>query len=348
MSTSRHLLATTCLAGVLAAGVADAAEVNVYSGRHYDTDAELYENFTAETGITVNLIEGNAEELVERIKAEGANSPADVLITVDAGRLYRADQEGLFQPVQSAVLNERIPAEFRHPDGHWFGYTTRMRVIYYNKDTIDPALVQTYEDLTRPELAGEVCLRSGSNIYNLSLLGSLIEHHGEAAARDWAAGVVANFARPPEGGDTDQIKGVGTGQCGVAVANHYYYVRLMTSDDPADQAVVESTGIVFPNQDGPDQDGRGAHVNISGAGVVANAPNRDNAVAFLEYLSSPSAQTYFIAGNNEFPTVEGVEWENPYLAELGAMDVKRDTVPVAVFGTHQQLAQVIMDEVGWK
>jgi iron(III) transport system substrate-binding protein len=341
--TSRHLLATTCLAGVLAAGVASAAEVNVYSGRHYDTDAQLYEDFTAATGIQVNLIEGNAEELVERIKAEGANSPADVLITVDAGRLYRADNEGLFQPVDSAVLNESIPDEFRHPDGHWFGYTTRMRVIYYDKERIDPDLAQTYDDLTRPELAGEVCLRSGSNIYNLSLLGSLIEHHGEAAAREWAEGIVANFARPPEGGDTDQIIGVGTGQCGVAVANHYYFVRLMTSDDPANQAVVERTGIIFPNQDD-----RGAHVNISGAGVLVNAPNRDNAVAFLEYLASPAAQTYFIAGNNEFPTVDGVEWSNPYLEELGAMDVKRDEVSVAVFGTHQPLAQIIMDEVGWK
>lgn len=343
MSISRHLLATSCLAGTLAAGVASASEVNVYSGRHYDVDAQLYENFTAETGITVNLIEGSADELVERIKAEGANSPADVLITVDAGRLYRADQEGLFQPVQSDVLNERIPAEFRHPDGHWFGYTTRMRVIYYNKENIDPALAQTYEDLTRPELEGEVCIRTGSNIYNLSLLGSLIEHHGEAAAREWAAGIVDNFARPPEGGDTDQIRGVSSGECGVSVGNHYYYVRLMTSDDAADQAVVENTGMIFPNQDG-----RGAHVNISGAGVVANAPNRDNAVAFLEYLSSPSAQTYFIAGNNEFPTVEGVEWENPHLEELGAMDVKRDTVSVAAFGEHQPLAQQIMDEVNWR
>jgi iron(III) transport system substrate-binding protein len=343
LSTSRRLLATASLVGLCAAGLASAAEVNVYSGRHYDSDAELYAAFTADTGITVNLIEGNADELVERIKAEGANSPADVLVTVDAGRLFRADEAGLFQPVTSTVLEERIPAEFRHPDGHWFGYTTRMRVIVYDKERIDPSLVQTYEDLARPELAGEVCIRSGSNIYNLSLLGSMIEHHGEEAARDWAQGVVDNFARPPEGGDSDQIRGVASGECGVAVANHYYYVRLMNSDDPADQEVVERTAVIFPNQGD-----RGVHVNISGAGIVATAPHVESATAFLEYLSSPEAQTYFIAGNNEFPTVDGVAFENPDLDKLGAMTVKRDTVPVAVFGEHQALAQIIMDEVGWK
>lgn len=343
MPRTLTILSTTAILTLVASSAAIAAELNIYSARHYDTDQQLYDDFTAATGISVNLIEGNAEELVERIKAEGANSPADVLITVDAGRLYRADQEGLFQPVSSAVLDERIPVEFRHPDGHWFGYTTRARAIFYNKDLIDPALVQTYEDLARPELAGELCIRSGSNIYNLSLMGSMIEHHGEAAARDWAAGVVGNLARSPQGGDTDQIKAVGNGECGVAVANHYYYVRLMQSDDPTDRAVVENTGIVFPNQEG-----RGTHVNISGAGAVATAPNHDAAVQFLEYLAADSAQLYFIAGNNEFPTVPGVAFDNPLLEEIGAMDFKRDTVPVAVFGEHQPLAQIIMDEVGWK
>jgi len=339
----RHLLATTAVLTVVASSAAMAAELNIYSARHYDTDQQLYNEFTEATGISINLIEGKAEELVERIKAEGANSPADVLITVDAGRLWRADQEGLFQPVQSATLEERIPEAFRHPDGHWFGYTTRARVIYYNKETIDPALVQTYEDLARPELEGEVCIRTGSNIYNLSLMGSMIEHHGEAAAREWAAGVVDNFARSPEGGDTDQIKGVGNGECGVALANHYYFLRLMQSDDPADQAVVENTGVIFPNQDD-----RGTHVNISGAGAVATAPNRDEAVQFLEYLASDSAQVYFVAGNNEFPTVPGVEYENPLHDEIGADDFKRDTISVAMFGEHQPLAQIVMDEVGWK
>jgi iron(III) transport system substrate-binding protein len=343
LSTSRHLLAATSLLGLLAAGAVSAAEVNLYSSRHYDTDQQLYDAFTAETGIEINLIEGDGDELAERIKAEGANSPADVFITVDAGRLWRADQEALFQPIESAVLEERIPAEFRHPDNHWFGFSTRARVIYYDKERIDPSLIETYEDLTKPELAGEVCIRSGSNIYNLSLLGSIIEAEGEDAARDWAAGVVENFARPPEGGDTDQIKAVADGQCGVSVGNTYYFARLMQSDDPADQAVVEKVGIIFPNQDG-----RGTHVNISGAGVVANAPNRDAAVQFLEYLSSDSAQAYFSGGNNEYPTVEGVELDNPVLVAMGAVDFKRDTVNVAVFGEHQAQAQIIMDEVGWK
>ncbi len=342
MSTRRSILgAASCLA--LLAGTASAAEVNVYSARHYDTDEQLYSDFTKETGIEINLIEGNAEELVERIKLEGANSPADVLITVDAGRLWRADQEGVFQPLQSAVLEERIPAEFRHPDGDWFGYTTRARLIYYNKETADPALVETYEDLAKPELEGELCIRSSSNIYNLSLMGSMIEHLGEDAAGEWARGVAGNFARDPEGGDTDQIVAVANGLCDFAVANHYYYVRLMTSDDPADKAVAEKVGVIFPNQGD-----RGTHVNISGAGMVATAPNPENAQAFLEYLASDSAQTYFIAGNNEFPTVPSVAFENPALQEIGAMDFKRDSVPVAVFGENQPLAQVLMDEAGWK
>lgn len=343
MSTSRHLLAATSLIGFLAAGAVSAAEVNLYSSRHYDTDQQLYDAFTAKTGIEINLIEGDGDELAARIEAEGANSPADVFITVDAGRLWRADQEGLFQPARSAVLEERIPAEFRHPDDHWFGFSTRARVIYYDKERIDPSLIETYEDLTRPELAGEVCIRSGSNIYNLSLLGSIIEAAGVDAARDWAAGVVLNFARPPEGGDTDQIRAVADGQCGVSVGNTYYFARLMQSDDPADRAVVEKVGIVFPNQEG-----RGTHVNISGAGVAANAPNRDAAVQFLEYLASDSAQAYFSGGNNELPTVEGVELDNSVLDAMGALDFKRDTVDVAVFGEHQAQAQIIMDEVGWK
>jgi iron(III) transport system substrate-binding protein len=339
----RHLLAATSLIGLCAAGVASAAEVNVYSSRHYDTDQQLYDDFTEATGITINLIEGNAEELIERIRAEGANSPADVLVTVDAGRLFRADEMGLFQPVSSDILDESIPAEFRHPDGHWFGYTSRMRMMFYNKETFDPSLVSTYDDLTKPEVEGELCIRSGTNIYNLSLMGSLIEHHGEEAAREWAEGVVANLARPPEGGDTDQIRAVANGECGIAVANHYYFARLMGSSDPVDQEVVEKVGMIYPNQDD-----RGAHVNISGAGVLATAPNAENAVAFLEYLASPAAQAYFSLGNNEMPTGSGVEIDNPFLVEMGVLDAKRDELSVAVFGEHQALAQIIMDEIGWK
>ena len=346
MPTRRLILAAASVAALLAgsAGSAGAAEeVNIYSGRHYDTDEALYREFTEKTGIAVNLLEGKAEELVERIRLEGANSPADVLITVDAGRLWRADQAGIFQPVHSKVLEERIPAEFRHPDGDWFGYTTRARLIFYNKETADPSLVQTYEDLARPELEGELCIRSSSNVYNLSLMGSMIEHLGEEAAADWARGVAHNMARPPEGGDTDQIKAVANGLCDFAVANHYYFVRLLSSNDPADRELASRVGVIFPNQDG-----RGVHVNISGAGMVASAPNPENAKAFLEYLASDQAQIYFATGNYEFPTVPGVPYDNAKLAELGNLDFKRDTVPVAVFGENQPLAQVLMDEAGWK
>ncbi len=342
MSTRRLLLAASSMAALLA-GSAGAAEVNVYSGRHYDTDEALYRVFTEATGIKVNLLEGNAEELVERIKLEGANSPADVLITVDAGRLWRADQAGIFQPVHSKLLEERIPAEFRHPDGDWFGYTTRARLIFYNKETADPSLVQTYEDLARPELKGELCIRSSSNVYNLSLMGSMIEHLGEQAAGDWAKGVASNLARPPEGGDTDQLKAVANGLCDFAVANHYYFVRLINSDDPADRELAAKIGVIFPNQEG-----RGVHVNISGAGMVASAPDPESAVKFLEYLSSDQAQVYFATGNYEFPTVPGVAYDNEKLAKLGNLDFKRDTISVAVFGENQPLAQVLMDEAGWK
>ncbi|MEO1016544.1 MAG: Fe(3+) ABC transporter substrate-binding protein [Pseudomonadota bacterium] len=327
------LLTTTSIAG--------AAELNLYSSRHYDTDEALYSQFEEQTGITINRIEGDADELIERIRAEGEDSPADVLITVDAGRLWRADQEGLLEPVSSAALDEKIPESYRHPDGHWFGFSKRARVIYYDKEAIDPALVQTYEDLASSELEGEVCIRSSSNIYNLSLMSSLIEHHGEEGALEWAEGVTANFARQPEGNDTAQIKAVAAGECGVAVGNHYYFVRLIASEDPADQEVVEKVGYVFPNQGD-----RGTHINISGAGVVKGAPNHDAAVQFLEYLASDEAQQYFAAGNNEFPIVDGVEPANDHLATLG--EFEEDNLNVATLGSNQPTAQIVYDKAGWR
>ncbi len=336
-------LKTTCAALVLSlvAGTAAAAELNLYSSRHYDTDEALYTGFTEATGIEINRIEGDADELIERIRVEGENSPADVLITVDAGRLWRADEAGLLAPHESELLAERIPAELIGPDGKWFGFSERARVIYYNIETVDPALLQTYEALADPALQGQVCIRSSSNIYNLSLMASMIEHHGEAEAQAWAEGVVANFAREPEGNDTAQITAVAAGECGVAVGNHYYYVRLATSDDPADQEVAAKVGYVFPNQDD-----RGTHVNISGAGIVATAPNKDAAAQFLDYLASDEAQAYFAAGNNEFPVVEGVELGNEVLAEM--VDFKADTLNVGVYGENQALAQQLYDKAGWK
>ena len=314
--------------------------LNIYSARHYQTDEALYDDFSKMTGIRVNRIEGNDEEIVERVRNEGANSPADVLLLVDAGRLWRADSAGLFQPVHSPVLAARIPADLRHPAGHWFGFSTRARVIVYNKTALAPADVATYESLADSKLKGAVCNRSGSNIYNLSLLAAMIETHGEAKAEAWAKGVVQNFARPPKGGDIDQIKAVAAGECKVALANTYYYARLMRSDKPADKQTVAATGILFPNQGE-----RGTHVNISGAGVLKHAPHPAAAVKFLEYLAGDGAQAHFANGNNEYPVTEGV-LDNPALNALGPFE--RDRIGVDVYGRHQALAQKIYDRVGWK
>lgn len=315
-------------------------ELNLYSSRHYQTDEALYEDFTRATGIKINRIEGKGDALLERMKAEGQNSPADVFLTVDAGQLWRADQAGLFQAVESEVLEERIPENLRHPDGHWFGYSTRARVIVYNKEMVKPEEIATYEELADPKWKGKICIRSSSNIYNLSLLGSIIAAHGEKDAEEWAKGVVANFARDPQGGDTDQIRAVASGECALAVANTYYTVRLLTSDKEADRAVAEKIGLIFPNQDG-----RGTHVNISGAGVLKNAPHPDAAIKFLEYLASDSAQRYFADGNNEYPVVETVEASSA-VESLGEFEI--DTVNVSVYGENQPTAQKVFDRAGWK
>lgn len=323
----------------LTSALAD-GEVNVYTSRHYQFDDQLFAEFTAETGIAVNVIEGKGDELLERIKNEGANSPADIFITVDAGMLWRAEQAGVFQPVVSEVLNSRLPENLRHPDGLWFGFSKRARVLVLDPTKVDPALVQSYEDLARPELKGQICIRSSSNIYNLSLLGSIIAAKGAEAAEAWAAGVVANMAREPEGGDTDQIKAVGAGVCGLAVSNTYYYVRLLTSEDPAEVELAKRLQVVFPNQAD-----RGTHVNVSGAGLVAQAPNHDNGVKLLEFLASDAAQGYFANGNNEYPVVANVA-ANAAVIELGSF--VEDPISVAVLGQNQPAAQMIFDRVGWK
>ena len=277
------------------------AEVNLYSSRHYDTDQALYDNFTEATGIKVNLIEAGADELIARIQSEGVSSPADLLITVDAGRLWRAEQAGIFQPVTSAVLANRLPDNMRHPEGLWMGLSKRARVIVYNRAAGMPEPLASYEDLANPVHKGKVCIRSSSNIYNISLMASIVARNGEAAAEEWAAGVVANFARTPQSNDTGQIRAVASGECGIAIANTYYLARLAASEDPQDQAVAAAVGIVFP-----DQAGNGTHVNISGAGLVKTAPNPENAIRFLEYLASDQAQSLFADGNHEYPVVSGI------------------------------------------
>ena len=312
--------------------------VNVYSARHYDTDQSMYDRFTEETGIEVNLIEGGSDALIERIKNEGQFSPADMLITVDAGRLWRADQEGIFQPVSSDILSARIPEHLRHPNGHWFGLSKRARVIAFNADSELPDGFSDYEDLTNDTFKGQVCMRSSGNIYNLSLMASMIAAHGVESAEAWARGVVNNFARTPQSNDTGQLRAVAAGECSVTVANTYYLGRLMASEKPEDQALVASLKVMFPNQDN-----RGAHVNISGAGITKHAPNRDNAVRFLEYLTGEFAQRLFAEGNNEFP-VNG-KTTGP-VAEFG--DFEEDTLNAAVLGENQKAAVKAYDRAGWK
>jgi iron(III) transport system substrate-binding protein len=312
--------------------------VNVYSARHYDTDMAMYERFTEETGIKVNLIEGSSDALIERIKSEGQFSPADMLITVDAGRLWRAEKEGIFQPVDSAVLSERIPAHLRHPEGKWFGLSKRARVIAHKKDIALPAGFGTYEALADEAFRGQVCMRSSGNIYNLSLMASLIDAHGAPAAEAWAKGVVANFARTPQSNDTGQLKAVASGECTITIANTYYLGRLMASTKPEDKALMANLEIVFPNQDG-----RGTHVNISGAGVTKYAPNRENAIRFLEYLTSDFAQRLFAEGNNEYPI------SGPTTGPVAALgEFKRDDLNVSVLGENQTEAVKVYDRAGWK
>src|SRR5687768_6321204 len=330
------------LASLFASSVSAPDQVlNLYSSRHYQADEELYSNFTKTTGIKVNRIEGGEDPLIERIRNEGARSPADVLITVDAGRLWRAEQMGLFQPVKSPTLESRIPANLREPSGLWYGFSTRARVIAYNKAKVQPGEIRNYEDLADSKWKGRVCMRSSTNIYNLSLLGALIDHLGEAKAEAWAKGVRANLAQDPKGGDTDQLKAVAAGQCDVTISNQYYYARLLRSDKDEERQIGDKIGIVFPNQAT-----RGTHVNISGAGVLKNAPNRDNAIKFLEYLASDDAQRYFADGNNEWPAVATVKIDNPVLKQLG--EFKRDQVNVAVLGKNQPSSQKLYDRVAWK
>ena len=313
--------------------------LNLYSARHYQTDEALYANFTKQTGIKINRIEAKEDELLERIKNEGAASPADIFITVDAARLAKADELGLFAPVKSKLLEARIPAQLRSPD--WFAFSTRARVIVHNKNAVKSADVQNYEDLAKPALKGQVCMRSGSHPYNLSLMSALIAHLGEAKAEEWAKGIVANFARAPKGGDTDQIKAVAAGECGVAVSNSYYLARLMRSDKPEDKKVVENIAIVWPNQNGA-----GTHINISGGGMLKTAPHKEAAVKFLEYLASDEAQTYFADGNNEWPAVAGVKTKNPALEAMGKF--KADALGVDSLAKNAALAQKIYDRAGWR
>lgn len=338
----KYFLTVMMAASFLTVEQAQAAgELNLYSSRHYDTDERLYSDFEKATGIKINRIEDNADALIARIKAEGDKSPADILLTVDAGRLWRADEAQLFQPTQSDVLNARIPEWLRHPEGHWFGFSQRVRIIFYDKERVDPTQIATYESLADPKFKGQICTRSSSNIYMLSLLSSVIEHKGVEGAEAWAKGLWNNRARNPAGGDTDQLRGIVTGECAISVANTYYFARALRTDVRGlGKKDIARIGWVFPNQSST-----GAHSNISGAGIVKTSPNKENAVKFLEYLASEQAQKYFSAGNDEYPAVMGIGLSE----SVGALGMFRsDTVNLKAFGENQPEAQKIYDRVGYK
>ena len=310
----------------------------MYSARHYDTDMALYDTFTQNTGIEVNLIEGGSDALIERIVNEGEFTPADILITVDAGRLWRAQERGVFQPTKSAVLEERIPAHLREAEGHWYGLSKRARVIVHAKDNELTVPISRYEDLADEALRGQICMRPSSNIYNLSLMASLVEAHGETKAEAWAKDVVENFSRPPQGNDTANVTAVAVGECGVTISNTYYIGRWLASDDERTHELVNSITVVFPNQSD-----RGTHVNISGAGITRYAPNRDNAIQFLEYLVSDYAQTLFAEGNNEYPVVGE---PTGAITTLGTF--KEDELLAQRLGENQAQAVRIYDRAGWR
>lgn len=347
LTRRQGLLAAAAFTACLSFGPAQAQDnvLNIYSARHYKTDESLYENFTKATGIKLNRVDADDAGLLARLQSEGKASPADVVLLVDAARLWRAEVDGLFQPVKSKVLESRIPAQLRGKDSGqgspWFGFSTRARVIVYDKQKVQRSEVDTYEKLADPVNKGRLCTRSGSHPYNLSLFGAMLEHNGPVATENWLKGLVANMARAPKGGDTDQIRAVASGECGVALTNTYYLARLMRSDVPADRSTMERVGVVFPNQAD-----HGTHVNIAGGAVARYARNVPGAVKFLEYLASDQAQAYFADGNNEWPVVAGPRLPNPALDSFGKF--KMETVPVSVIGMNQVKVQQMLDRVGYR
>ena len=322
--------------------------LNLYSARHYPTDEALYTGFTKATGIRIQRVDADDAGILARLKSEGSASPADVILLVDAARLWRAEVDGLFLPVKSGLLSDKIPEQLRakaDPQGAsaWFGLSTRARVIVYDKQRVKREDVDTYEELGDPKNKGRLCIRSGSHPYNLSLFGSMVEHIGPEATEAWLKGMVANMARAPKGGDTDQIRAVAAGECGVAVTNTYYLARLMRSNKPDDVAVTEKLGVAFPNQAS-----WGTHLNIAGGAVARHSKNVPAAVKFLEYLASPEAQAHFANGNNEWPAVKGLSFDNPALKAMSGGSFKSELVPISRVGMNQVKVQQMLDRVGFK
>ena len=340
----RRLIGLLAAIGLLPAAVvaqAGAEEVNLYSSRHYDSDRALYEAFTKETGIRVRLIEGDADQLIERIRSEGANSPADVFITVDAARLARAAGAGILQPFRSEAVEKRIPAALRAKDGLWFAISQRARVIMYDKEKGAPAGLTRYEDLAGPAGAG-LCVRSSNHPYNISLAASILAADGPEKTEAWAKGVAANLARPPQGGDRDQFRAIPAGQCTLALANTYYLAAFGASQKPDDQALFKRIGVIFPNQGEGD---RGTHVNISGAGLVKTAPNKASAARFLDFLTGDHAQAMLALGNMEYPAVPDAPL-HPALEAMGRFRAE----PVDADKTNANAAPALqlLQRAGWR
>ena len=340
-SRSRTLRTALCLlASLLAAPVLASGEVNIYSARKEDLIKPLLDDFSKQTGIAVNLVTGKEEALLQRLQSEGANTPADMLLTSDAGRLSAAQKAGVLQAVKSETLTAHIPASYRDPEGYWYGLSVRARPIIYARDRVKPGDLSTYEALADPKWKGKVCVRSSDSVYNQSLVAGLISHHGEAKTEAWAKGLVANFARPPTGGDRDQIKAVAAGECDLTLANTYYLGGMVDSQDEAEKQAAAQVAVFWPNAQTT-----GVHVNISGAGVTAHARNRDNAVNLLEFLASDAAQRWYAETNNEYPVNPAIP-PSAVLKSWG--EFKADTLNVAKLGELNAAAVQVMDRAGWK
>jgi iron(III) transport system substrate-binding protein len=342
-------LAVSALCAVLfsASALANDQVINLYSARHYPTDEALYSDFTKATGIKINRVDSDDAGIIARLKAEGSASPADVILLVDAARLWKGEVDGMFLPVKSKTLETAVPAQLRAKSSEegtaWFGLSTRARVVVYDKLKVQREDVDTYEELAAPKNKGKLCIRSGSHPYNLSLFGAMTEHLGAEKTEAWLKGMVDNMARAPKGGDTDQIKAVASGECGIAVSNTYYLARLMRSTNPADIALMERVGVVFPNQQS-----WGTHVNVAGGAVARYSKNQANAVKFLEYLISPAAQNHFANGNNEWPVVQGLKLDNPALQAMTGGSFKSELLPIRIVGMNQIKVQQMLDRVGFK
>ena len=352
MKSKKKMRLKSLCAGLFALGLMGMVSaqnvINLYSARHYPSDEALYSDFTKATGIAIQRVDADDAGILARLRTEGSASPADVILLVDAARFWKAETEGLFMPINSKILESAVPVHLRSKANDkgefaWFGMSTRARIVVYDKLKLDRQQVDTYEKLANPKLKGQLCIRSGSHPYNLSLFGAIHEHIGASATEAWLKGLVANMARSPKGGDTDQIKAVASGECAVAVTNTYYMARMLRSNNPTEKAMAESLGVVFPNQSS-----WGTHVNVAGAAVTRHSKNSAAAIKFLEYLVSPSAQNHFANGNNEWPVVKDLKFDNPALKSMSGGDFKSEVIPISAVGMNQIKVQQMLDRVGFK